>query len=256
MRWIALFFSVFVGVLLLWASADFPDWGDPESPASLHLSDKLIEEAYPSTKAPNIVTVVLADYRNFDTMFEAIVVFTAGTAIFIILRLPLAPVAQRRNRPEEDVVDEVLPRDPILETTCRILFPPIHLFGLYVLIHGHYSPGGGFQAGVILGASFILLAIGFDLKAALARLSENLYEKMMSLGVIAYVGLGVLCLIHGGNFLDYHALGHTLGHIFSPAELRSHGILVVEAVVTLTVGTVIFAIYTNLVSRGTHKGGL
>lgn len=250
----ALFFCSLVGVLLLWASTDFPTWGDPQSPASQHLSDEMIKGAYPNAKTPNLVAVILADFRNFDTMFEAVVIFVAATAIFVLLRKPLAPLAQRRNRPERGPAVERLARDPILENTCRILFPPIHLFGLYVLIHGHYGPGGGFQAGVVLGASFILLAIGFDLRAALSRMSEVLYERAMSLGVIGYVCFGLLCLAYGGNFLDYAALGKLFP--IDPAALRSYGILVVEAFVTLTVGTVIFAIYVNLSSRGNHREGL
>ena len=190
MKRVALFFSIVVGCLLLWGSTDFPTWGDPASPASQHLSDDYITQAYDRTHVPNLVSAILADYRNFDTMFETTVVFTAGTAIFLILRLPLGPLARRRNTEHPEAEAEPLPRDPILEMACRMLFPPTHLFGLYVLTHGHYSPGGGFQAGVILGASFILLAIGFDLRAILARLPEGLFQPLTALGVAHTLDLG------------------------------------------------------------------
>ena len=255
MRKIAILFSVLVGMLLIYGSTDFPKWGDPSSPASTHLSNRYITEAYGESHVPNLVSAILADYRNFDTMFETTVVFTAGTAIFLILRLPLGPLARRRNTVHPEAAPQPLPRDPILEMACRLLFPPTHLFGLYVLTHGHYSPGGGFQAGVILGASFILLAIGFDLRAILARFPEGLFRPMMALGVLAYVGLGAFCLALGSNFLDYEAF-RTIAPGISSEMIRSHGILLVECGVTLTVGSVIFAIYTNLVSRGSHREGL
>ena len=188
-------------------------------------------------------------------MFETTVVFTAGTAIFLILRLPLGTLAHRRNNEHEEAAIQPLPRDPILETACRVLFPPTHLFGLYVLTHGHYSPGGGFQAGVILGASFILLAIGFDLRATLSRFPESLFQPLSALGVAFYIGIGLLCLLLGKNFLDYEGLRALLPGI-SSQMIRSHGILFVECGVTVTVGAVIFSIYTNLVSRGNHKEGL
>lgn len=254
MRRFAILFAFLVGGLLLWGATDFPKWGDPNSPASTHLSNRYITEAYAKTHVPNLVSAILADYRNFDTMFETTVVFTAGTAIFLILRLPLGALARRRNSEHAEVAVQPLPRDPILEMACRVLFPPIHLFGLYVLTHGHYSPGGGFQAGVILGASFILLAIGFDLRATLSRLPEVLFRPMAALGVAFYIGIGVLCLVLGGNFLDYKALLPVFP--VDPSMVRSHGILLVECGVTLTVGAVIFAIYTNLVSRGNHREGL
>jgi multicomponent Na+:H+ antiporter subunit B len=255
MRKFAILVSVIVGALLMWGSTDFPDWSDPNSPASTHLSNEYIEQAYETSHVPNLVSAILADYRNFDTMFETTVVFTAGTAIFLILRLPLGPLARRRNSQHPQAIRQPLPRDPILEMACRVLFPPTHLFGLYVLTHGHYSPGGGFQAGVILGASFILLAIGFDMRAILARFPEGLYKPLAALGVLLYAGLGAICIALGENFLDYEAL-RSLAPSISQQMIRSHGILLVECGVTLTVGSVIFSIYTNLASRGNHKGGL
>ena len=254
MKRLAVLVTLAVGMLLLWGAADFPDWGDPNSPASTHLSDDYIEQAYPKTHVPNLVSAILADYRNFDTMFETTVVFTAGTAIFLILRLPLGPLAEQRNYAKKTKPMLALPRDPILEVACRVLFPPTHLFGLYVLTHGHYSPGGGFQAGVILGASFILLAIAFGLRASFSRLPEALFKPGMALGVLFYIGIGVLCLLLGGNFLDYEALRSVVP--LSAQEIRSQGILLVECGVTVTVCAVIFAIYVNLVSRGEHEEGL
>ncbi len=255
MNKLAVIVTVALAAILLWGTTDFPNWGDAQSPASTHLSNRYIKEAYQQTHVPNLVSAILADYRNFDTMLETSVVFVAGTAIFLILRLPLGPLARRRNFDSDPPKPlKSLARDPILEMACRLLFPPIQLFGLYVLCHGHYSPGGGFQAGVTLGASFIMLAIGFDLTSATTRLSENLFRRFMAWGVLLYAGVGVLCLLLGGPFLDYAALGVLLP--LEPEALRSHGILLVECGVTMTVGSVIFGIYTNLVSRGSHQDSL
>lgn len=257
MRYLSMIVALFMGALLLWGATDFPHWKDPNSPASSHpsVSQHYIQNAYADTNVPNLVTVVLADYRNFDTMFETTVVFTAGTAILLILRLPLAPLARRRSKAAPPLKLRGMSRDPILEGTARILFPVTHLFGLYVLAHGHHSPGGGFQAGVILGASFILLALCFDMRASLSRFSEVLFRPMSALGVCLYAGVGVLCMILGQNFLDYSAL-EVLAPWITPEMIRSHGILLVECGVTLTVAAVIFAIYINLASQGQQREGL
>ena len=86
MRAFALFTVLMVGGLLFYGLPDFPDWGDPASPASTHLSPYYIEHGAADTHAPNIVTAVLADYRGYDTMFETAVIFSAGLACFFLLR--------------------------------------------------------------------------------------------------------------------------------------------------------------------------
>ena len=77
---------VAVGVVLIYAGLGLPAFGDPLSPASTHVSNDYIEHAYHDTHTPNFVTVMIADYRSFDTLGESIVVFTAGLACFLLLR--------------------------------------------------------------------------------------------------------------------------------------------------------------------------
>ena len=87
MKLLALIASIITGALLVYATVDFPDWGDPNSPASLHVSPRYIEKAIEETAVPNMVTAVLADYRGYDTLFEETVIFTAGiTAVLLIRR--------------------------------------------------------------------------------------------------------------------------------------------------------------------------
>ncbi|MEZ4485337.1 MAG: MnhB domain-containing protein [Syntrophotaleaceae bacterium] len=71
-----------------------------------------------------------------------------------------------------------------MRTSVRLLVPFIQLYGLYVIVHGHYSPGGGFQGGVVLGASFIMLALAYDLKTSLRHMSERVNILLGNLGVL------------------------------------------------------------------------
>jgi len=82
---IALIITAF---LLIYGAEEFPKWGDPNQPASLHVSPRYIEKAVEETAVPNLVTAVLADYRSYDTMFETVVVFTAGIVVMMLLRRP------------------------------------------------------------------------------------------------------------------------------------------------------------------------
>ena len=136
--------------------------------------------------------------------------------------------------------------DVIVKAVARLLVPFIVVYALYVVMHGHYSPGGGFQGGVILAASFVLLGVSHGLEKTRRRMSEKAARVISSIGVLIYGGIGALCLILGGNYLDYAKLGKILR--VTPAEARSLGILGVEIGVALAVMavmcTVFFAIFT------------
>ena len=86
MKGLALLATLVTGAILLYGTMDFPDWGDPNSPASTHLSTHYIEKAVEETHVPNLVTAVLGDYRGYDTMFETVVIYCAGMAVISVLR--------------------------------------------------------------------------------------------------------------------------------------------------------------------------
>ena len=252
MKLVALITVIIAGGLLLYATSDFPAWGNPQSPANASdLSRHYITETRVETEVPNIVTAVLADYRGFDTMFETVVIFVAGLAILSVLSRPeegdAHPLALATERYEE--------RDMITIITCRMIVPVIQLFALYVIAHGHYSPGGGFQGGVMLGASYILIALTAGLPAALKRLTEKRALFLAALGVFIYAGTGLLCMFLGKNFLDYHILSEVLPAT-SAIKARYHSMLIVEIGVALTVMSIMFLIYAVLSSKGRMRGGL
>jgi multicomponent Na+:H+ antiporter subunit B len=138
--------------------------------------------------------------------------------------------------------------DVIVKTLSRLLIPFMQIYALYVIAHGHYSPGGGFQGGVILGASLILLVITYGLDNALRMMTEKINVILCSLGVFIYAGIGLLCLILGKNFLDYGALDQIL-HV-GIAQARSLGILGVETGVGIAVMAVMLSIFLDIATGG------
>ena len=250
MKSLALISVVITGWLLLSAVGDFPDWGDPNSPAnSYRLSQHFVTETFHETAVPNMVTAVLADYRGYDTMFETVVIFTAGIAIISILRRFTKDDAESGS----EQVYEKRP-DLIVDTTCRLMIPIIQLFALYVIAHGHHSPGGGFQGGVIFGASFILIALSRDLQAAHKWVPEQRVLNLAGIGILIYAGFGLASMFLGQNFLDYTILHKIMPA--SPIEARYHSMLGVEIGVAFTVTAIMYSIYSNLASKGTMKEGL
>ncbi len=142
----------------------------------------------------------------------------------------------------------------IIRTAVRLLVPFIQLYGLYVIVHGHYSPGGGFQGGVVLGASFIMLALAYDLKTSLRHMSERVNVLLGNLGVLIYVGIGVLCALLGGLFLDYAALARLIP--MAAEEWHSLGIFLVELGVGLAVMSIMASLFWDLASGGDMEEGL
>lgn len=133
--------------------------------------------------------------------------------------------------------------NPILRVSVKMLFPMILLFAFYVQFHGDYGPGGGFQAGVIFAAGVIVHALVFGLAPAQKVFSLTLVEILIPLGLLLYAGVGVVCLLMGGQFLEYTALTGNMG---SGNHL---GILLIEAGVGITVAAVMIRIFYAIASR-------
>lgn len=126
--------------------------------------------------------------------------------------------------------------DSILKITVRLLLPIICLYALYIQIHGEITPGGGFQAGVILSVAYILFLIVFGIYNAENFISANFLLKLAGLGIFIYAMVGFLTIFLGGNFLDYNRFNFVSG----PQEL---GLFIVE----LGIGICIFGSMCSII---------
>lgn len=137
----------------------------------------------------------------------------------------------------------------VIRRVSKFFIPFIQLFALYVIAHGDISPGGGFQGGVIIGASIILYIIAFGMKAGRTRVSEMLTDFMNSIGVMIYAGVGVACLLMGGAYLEYTKLAGSAGaghgsHAEHALHLASHlGIYAIEIGIGIVVASVMITIF-------------
>ena len=137
-----------------------------------------------------------------------------------------------------------LHRHAILRVVAKILIPYILLFALYVQFHGDFSPGGGFQAGVIFATGIILYTLIFGLDRAFQTFSPRMFEIFLALGVCIYGGVGLVAMLSGGHYLDYGALSH------DPVHGQHLGILLVELGVGLTVTSAMVSIFFAFLNRG------
>ncbi len=132
---------------------------------------------------------------------------------------------------------------PIVLIVCRVLSPFIMLFGLYIIAHGHYSPGGGFQGGAMLAAGLLIirLALGTTLSELHFRRAWGMPAGVM--GVLIFFAIGLVTMFMGGEFLNYE---YFILPGITGAMLRSMTILLVEVGVGLAVMGIIVSIYDDL----------
>ena len=133
--------------------------------------------------------------------------------------------------------------DVIFRVTTKLILPMMLLFAVYVLFHGDYGPGGGFQAGVIAAATLILYALIYGLGATQRIVPVIVVEALIPLGVLIYAGVGVVGMLTGGNFLEYSHLAHDQTHG------QEWGVFLVEVGVFVTVASAMLAIFYAFAGR-------
>jgi len=169
--------------------------------------------------APNLVTAVVVTYRGLDTLGEVTVLFISAAGVGLLLR------RTRRKQDDEDLEqgdreEETAgvhkPASEIVETATELLLPMVILFGVYVFLNGHLSPGGGFQGGAIIasGTMFLLLALPES------HISRTMIAIIESLSGFSYVVVGILGVLLAGGFLDNRIMGlGSYGSLFSAGAI-------------------------------------
>ena len=172
-------------IILLVQVSYLPPVGSSNNPGSNEVAAKYIEDGLQDTGAVNIVTGMILDYRAFDTFGESNVLFIATCTVLILLRndkkkgKDSAEAEERRDsyyEPKNDV---------ILQTITKVLVPIIFIFGIYVILNGHLSPGGGFSGGAIIGAGLILYLNAFGFQKIERFFTEKTY-KWISFGSLTF----------------------------------------------------------------------
>jgi len=217
------------GAALIYGTLDMPPFGHPDNPVHEHVAPRYIEESPKEVGLPNMVTSVLASYRGFDTFGETVVVFAAAIGVLSLLGV--------RRREDSDTPESGLEAHHVLHVVAKVIIPLVILFALYVQFHGDFGPGGGFQAGVIAAAAFILYALVFGLPKSFAVVSPKILQLMASFGVLLYASVGLYSMSKGGQFLDYNKLAA------DPLAGQHYGIIIIELGVGITVFAVMLSIF-------------
>ena len=158
------------------------------------LASSYIENSPKDFAAANIVTAIVVSYRGFDTLGEVAVLFAATAGVGSLLTKKRLGIVG--TQPEKKNSTEVL------QTATRLLSGLLVMFGVYIFMHGHLTPGGGFQGGVVI-ATALLLSL---LANPASHVAHGMMTAVESLSGAAYVGLGLLGIFLAWGFLDPRAL--------------------------------------------------
>lgn len=198
-----------IAALILCASY-LPKVGSDSNPSNNEVVERYVSKAIEETGAVNSVTGMILNYRGFDTFGETCVLFIASSCVMILL---MVSEEKLKKIPEEG--DREPANDPILQNVARVLVPALFIFGFYIIVNGHISPGGGFSGGAVIGSGLILYSGAFGFKKTENFFNEKVYKCIKITALILYGCTMTYYFITGANGLpNIFPLG-TPGNIIS-----------------------------------------
>ncbi|MCI9105703.1 MAG: hypothetical protein HFG56_06980 [Lachnospiraceae bacterium] len=254
-RWFRRFYqvmSVFLCLsiifVLLWTVAYLPAFGNAGNPDNNEVSARYIEKGLQETGAINIVTGMILDYRAFDTFGESCVLFIASCCVLVLLRIDEGKAGEKARKRLAESDDRLFEpkNDVILQKCACILVPLILVFGIYIVLNGHLSPGGGFSGGAVLGSGLIFYLNAFGFRKTERFFTEKVYRRITLCALTFYCLAKSYSFFTGANHLESKI---PLG---TPGAIVSSGlILPLNICVGLVVACTMYAFYALF-----RKGGM
>ena len=204
--------------MLLQTAAFLPPFGNPGNPANNEVSRRYIEQGMQETGAVNIVAGMILDYRAFDTLGESNVLFIAACSVLILLRISSEKhggdaVAQLEAEADDRMYEPK--NDLILQRIASFLVPLILLFGVYIIMNGHISPGGGFSGGAVMGAGLILYLNAFGFRKTERFFTFKTFKAVSLCALSFYAISKAYSFFTGANHLSSFITPGTPGRLFS-----------------------------------------
>lgn len=197
------------------------------------VKDVYLYETVHKLKVSNAVTSIVVNFRGFDTLGEVTVLFLAVTVLGSILY---------RRRHDVGKRTVLFSSSKVVTAGSKLLFPAIILLGIYVFIHGHLSPGGGFQGGVIIATGFLLMLLAYESYSV----NHMVLSIVESLAGIVFTGIGLTGLIMGKSFLENFMPEGVMNNLFSGGIIP---------IIYIAVGLKVAAELTGVIYTVLHEKG-
>lgn len=233
-RMLAPVIALAVTAVLAVVAADLPRFGSEMTPVRNEILARYVGSVRPDTGAVNSVTAIVFDYRGYDTLGEATVLFTAAVALGAVAGSGLLG-----TRPAGWAM-----RDLVLESVARNLIPFVLVYGAYVTTHGHLSPGGGFAGGTIAAAGLVLAVLVWGAGATGIQDGEEGLRFAEAWAMLSYVAIGAAAWLVGRPFLSNLGAGWPAGPAGS--LLSSGAIWLLGAAICVKVAATITGVYAKI----------
>lgn len=206
---------VFITIMMVVVS-ELPTFGNASNPGNNEVMERYLEKGIEETGAINFVAGMILDYRAFDTFGESNVLFLAVICVLMLLRRDSKNIsaAEEKEIAEDEALDAV-DHKSILQVGAKYLSPVIILYGIYVILNGHLSPGGGFSGGSIVGGGLILYAAAFGHQSVQRFLNFRTFTWISVGCLLTYFACKSYSFFTGANHVGYTIPKGIPGHILS-----------------------------------------
>lgn len=216
----SLFLCVAMIAVLLVTVSNLPPFGAAGNPAHNEVMERYLEKGMEETGAVNAVTGMILCYRAFDTFGETCVLFIAACCVMILLE-------GKADAQDARLEERFEPKDdPVLYRITLLLGPLVMLFGAYIILNGHLSPGGGFSGGAMIGAGLILYCNALGLARTRRFFNEQVYKTIKVGSLVLYGVTMSYYFFTGGNGLPNVIPLGTPGNLFSSGMILPINIFV------------------------------
>lgn len=203
-------------VVMLGVVIDLPMFGDPNSVTNNEVAARYLEKGIEETGAINFVAGMILDYRAFDTFGESNVLFMAVIAVLMLLQRDKNNISAAEDQEmQEDEVFDSQDSKLILKKGAKCLAPVVILYGIYVVLNGHLSPGGGFSGGSIIGAGLILYSAANGQKKMQTFFTIKTLTRISVACLLTYCGCKSYSFFTGANHVGWEIPKGTPGAILS-----------------------------------------
>lgn len=218
-RVVAISMCLVLIAFMLFSVSKMPEFGEPDTLMHSELASFYVRNTIRDSGAANVIAGIILDYRGFDTLGESHVLFIAVCTVMLLLRSPNDGEAKELDAEDLEEHRCEVRNDPVLQTLARFVVPIILVFGVYVVMNGHLSPGGGFSGGAILGAGLLMYLFAYGYRRTERFMTLKTFRIISCCALLTYSTLKGYHFFTGVNHIKSIFERGVFGSLYSAGML-------------------------------------